>query len=144
MKSVWTILFLLNTICFANANLPIEYLTIEERKQIYCTESNLKDPVWCNNFDAGNNQHIVYINGVSPDDSDSLKNIRIEELDNEINLLLNYAICTELKVLILCISESLFIQSDDSMIYGSQRYLKKGLLLNAESFIARYKMRLTN
>jgi hypothetical protein len=117
----------------------IQYISIAERNKIFCSESMLEDSVWCGNFTNENFIHMVYIGGVDPTQPDSVKTERIVELDAEIYSLQKYKHCTELQTLILCVSESLFLQMSDALEYGSERYYKKGRELNAQRFIERYR-----
>ena len=117
----------------------IRYISIAERNAIYCSESMLEDSVWCESFTVENETHLIYIGGVSPDEPDSVKAERIVELDAEIYSLQKYRNCAALKTLILCVSESLFIQLSDALEFGSERYYKKGHELNVQRFIERYR-----
>jgi hypothetical protein len=117
----------------------ISYISIPERNKIFCSESMLQDSVWCSNFNEENSVHMIYIGGVDPEQPDSVKAERIVELDAEIYSLQKYKDCAALRALILCVSESLFIQMADALEYGSERYYKKGRELNAQRFIERYE-----
>jgi hypothetical protein len=117
----------------------ISYISIPERNKIFCSESMLRDSVWCSNFNSENPTHMIYIGGVDPEQPDSVKAERIVELDGEIYSLQKYKDCAELRTLILCVSESLFLQMADALEYGTERYYKKGRELNAQRFIERYE-----
>jgi len=115
-----------------------KYITIAERNKIYCTESLLQDSVRCEKI-AASVEHMVYIPGVSPESTDEEKEQQVISLDKDIFNLKNFANCEQIKTLIFCVSESLFVRSSDKLEYETNTYYRKAHKINADRFLKRYE-----